>query len=37
LRKAFSRIFPTRVEGAACVVRFVVLVVVEFYDILLDD
>jgi hypothetical protein len=27
----------TRVEGAACVVRFVVLAVVEFDDILLDD
>jgi hypothetical protein len=36
-RKSFSRIFPTRVESAACVVRFVVLAVVKFHDVWLDD
>jgi hypothetical protein len=35
-RKSFSRIFPTHVESAECVVRFVVLVVVKFDDVWLD-
>jgi hypothetical protein len=36
-RKSFSCVFPTCVESAACVVRFVVLVVVKFDDVRLDD
>jgi hypothetical protein len=36
-RQAFLRILPTRVEGATCVVRFVVLAIIEFDDIFLDD
>jgi hypothetical protein len=36
-RQAFPRILPTLVEGAACVVRFVILAIVEFDDTFLDD
>jgi hypothetical protein len=36
-RQAFSRILPTCVEGTARVVRLVVLVVVEFDDVFLND
>jgi hypothetical protein len=35
--KAFSRILLTRVEGATRIVCFVVLAIVKFEDIWLDD
>jgi hypothetical protein len=36
-RQAFSQILPTHVEGAACVMRFIKLAIVEFDDTFLDD
>jgi hypothetical protein len=35
--KSFSRILPTRVEGASSIVRFVVLAVIKFDDTWLDN